>query len=206
MKNNLSFREFYKRRLPHIQIAGATYFITFRLANSLPKTVLEKLAEETFQIKKLPENQKEAGHRAWFTKYDEYLDKALHGDLHLKNEQIADMVAASIQFRDGKVYDLIAYCIMPNHAHLVCTPLVKVDGVYFSLTEILHSLKRHTAREANKILQRSGSFWQDESYDHFIRDDAELERIVKYVLYNPVKANLVKEQVDWKWVYCKSEM
>jgi len=205
MKNNLSFREFYKRRLPHIQIAGATYFITFRLANSLPLEALDKLAEEK-QMNKLSANQKEAAHQAWFAKYDDYLDQALHGNLYLKNEQIADMVASSIQFRDGKVYDLISYCIMLNHIHLVCTPLEKSSGIYFGLTEILHSLKRHTARDANKILQRSGTFCQDESYDHFIRDDIELERIVKYVLYNPVKAELVKEQADWKWSYSKYEM
>ena len=206
MKNNLSFREYYKRRLPHIQIAGATYFITFRLVNSLPIEALDRLAEEKQKIDKLPESQKESAHRAWFAKYDDYLDMALHGNIYLKNEQIADVVAASIQFRDGKIYDLISYCIMPNHAHLVCTPLKKSDETYFGLTEILHSLKRHTAREANKILQRRGTFWQDESYDHFVRDDAELERIVKYVLYNPVKANLVKEQTDWKWTYCKYEI
>jgi len=206
MKNKLAFREYYKRRLPHIQIAGATYFITFRLANSLPIEALEKLTEERRQINKLSESQKESAHRTWFAKYDDYLDQALHGNLFLKNEQVADMVAASIQFRDGKVYDLIAYCIMLNHVHLVCTPLEKSVGIYFGLTEILHSLKRHTAREANKILQRNGAFWQDESYDHFIRDDAELERVVKYVLYNPVKANLVQEQTDWKWNHCKHEM
>lgn len=206
MKNKLSFREFYKRRLPHIQIAGATYFITFRLANSLPPEALNRLAEEKQRIIKLPENKKESAHREWFEKYDDYLDQALHGDLHLKNEQVADMVAESILFRDGKVYDLISYCIMLNHAHLVCSPLEKLTGTHFGLTEILHSLKRHTAREANKTLQRSGTFWQDESYDHFIRDEAELERIVKYVLYNPVKAKLVKEQIDWKWIYCKFEM
>jgi REP element-mobilizing transposase RayT len=74
------------------------------------------------------------------------------------------------------------------------------------LTEILHSLKRHSAREANKILQRQGTFWQAESYDHFIRDDSELESIVKYVLYNPVKANLVKEQTDWQWSYSKYDI
>ena len=167
---------------------------------------LDKLAEEKQRISTLPESQKESAHRAWFEKYDDYLDQALHGNLFLKNEQAADMVAASIQFRDGKAYDLISYCIMLNHVHLVCTPLEKLAGTYFGLTEILHSLKRHTAREANKILQRSGAFWQDESYDHFIRDDAELERIVKYVLYNPVKANLVKEQTDWKWSYSKYEL
>lgn len=205
MKNKLAFREYYKRRLPHIQIAGATYFITFRLANSLPVEALDKLTEEKRLISKLPDNQKEAAHRAWFDKYDDYLDQALHGNLYLKNEQIADLVAEAILFRDEKVYDLISYCIMFNHVHLVCTPLLKEKNTFFGLTEMLHSLKRHTAREANKILQRSGAFWQDESYDHFIRDDAELERIVKYVLYNPVRANLVKEQTDWKWSYSKYE-
>ena len=205
-RNILSFREFYKRRLPHIQVAGGTYFITFRLANSLPLDALKNLDEEKQKITRLPESQKEAAHQAWFAKYDDYLDKALHGDLYLKNEQVADLIGESIRFRDGKVYDLISYCIMLNHVHLVCTPLVKEKDVYFGLSEILHSLKRHTAREANKILQRNGTFWQDESYDHFIRDDAELERIVKYVLYNPVKANLVIEQIDWRWSYSKYEM
>jgi len=95
---------------------------------------------------------------------------------------------------------------MLNHVHLVCTPLKKSDGIYFGLTEILHSLKRRTAREANKILNRQGAFWQDESYDHFIRDDAELERIVKYLLYDPVKANLVNQPEDWKWNYSKYEL
>lgn len=97
------------------------------------------------------------------------------------------MVTDSIQFRDGQVYDLIAYCIMPNHLYLVCAPLENSNSTYFGLSEILHSLKRHTAREAKKILQRHGAFWQDESFDHFIRDNAELERTVKYVLYNPSK-------------------
>src|SRR5262245_55720370 len=98
MKINLSFREFYKRKLPHIQIAGATYFITFRLANSLPIGALNKLAEEKQKINKLPKSQKEAAHQSWFTKYDDYLDKAFHGDAYLKNEQVADMVAESIRF------------------------------------------------------------------------------------------------------------
>lgn len=100
----------------------------------------------------------------------------------------------------------MSYCIMFNHVHLICTPLIKSLDAYFGMTEILHSRKRHTAREANKILGRRGAFWPDESYDHFIRDEAELERIINYVLYNPVKAHLVKEQTDWKWSYCKYEM
>ncbi len=70
----------------------------------------------------------------------------------------------------------------------------------------MHSLKRYTAYEANQILGRSGAFWQHESYDHFARDEKELERIIKYVLYNPVKAGLVDDWKSWKWTYCKYDM
>jgi putative transposase len=203
--SNLKFREFYRRRLPHIQVAGATYFITFRLANSLPVEVLESLKVETQKIKSLSAEQAFLAHERWFARYDDFLDLAACGESFLRNEQVADMVSESIKFRNGKVYDLIAFSVMPNHAHLVCKPFEKSVGVYYGLAEILHSLKRHTARQANLLLDRTGAFWQDESYDRFIRDDAELERIIKYVLYNPVKAGLVDDWNQWKWSYCKYE-
>ncbi len=92
---------------------------------------------------------------------------------------------------------------MPNHGHVVCTPLAKENDTFYSLGEIFQSLKRHTARQSNLVLGRSGAFWQDESYDHIVRDEAELERIIKYVIYNPVKVGLVDEWTKWKWTYCK---
>jgi REP element-mobilizing transposase RayT len=95
---------------------------------------------------------------------------------------------------------------MPNHLHIVFTPLKESRGKYYPLSKIMHSLKRHTAREGNLILGREGAFWQHENYDHVVRDEAELERIIRYILYNPVKANLVKEQKHWKWAYCKYDM
>jgi putative transposase len=201
--SNLRFREFYRRRLPHIQVAGSTYFVTFRLKNSLPKNVLEKLAEESARIKDLPLNKIDSAYHDWFGKYDEYLDQVLCGEEFLKNEQIADLVAESIHYRDGNIYDLVAFCIMPNHVHLVFMPLEKAKDVFYSLSEILQSLKRHTARQSNLILGRSGAFWQDESYDHIVRDEAELERIAKYIINNPVKAGLVDGPTKWKWTYCK---
>ena len=204
--SNLRFRKYYRRRLPHIQIEGSTYFVTFRLKDSLPEDALEKLAEETERIRNLSKYKAEPEHRRWFGKFDDYLDIVSCGETHLKNEQIAGLVAESIHYRDGEVYDLDAFCIMPNHVHLVCTPLEKGQGVFYSLTEILQSLKRRTARQSNLILGRSGAFWQDESYDHIVRDEAELERIIKYVLYNPVKAGLVDNQAKWKWSYCKYDM
>ena len=203
---NPRFREYYRRRLPHIQIAGSTYFVTFRLKDSLPKDALAKLAKDTARSKELPRDKTELDYRRWFGKFDDYLDRILCGETFLKNEQVADLVAESIHYRDGKVYDLIAFCIMPNHVHLVFVPVEKSESAFYSLTEILQSLKRHTASQSNLILDRSGTFWQDESYDHIIRDQAELDRIIKYVLNNPVKAGLVDDWTEWKWFYCKFDL
>lgn len=72
-----------------------------------------------------------------------------------------------------------------------------------SLAVVLHSLKRHTAREANRVLGCSGPFWQHESFDHYGRDEREWARIVAYVLNNPVEAGLVKDWMEWPWSYCR---
>ena len=73
------------------------------------------------------------------------------------------------------------------------------------VTEILGKHKGSTARECNKLLNRSGKFWQHESYDHVVRNGKELNRIVNYVLYNPVKAGLCDEWEEWKYSYCNFE-
>lgn len=203
--SHLRFREYYRRRLPHIQIAGSTYFVTFRLINSLPKEALEKLAVESERIKKLPPDKIDLEQRRWFGHFDDYLDRVLCGDVYLMNEQVAELVSEALHYRDGKIYTLEAFCLMPNHGHVVCTPLVKENDTFYSLGEIFQSLKRHTARQSNLVLGRSGAFWQDESYDHIVRDETELERIIKYVIYNPVKAGLVDDWTKWKWTYCKYE-
>src|SRR5688572_12801582 len=200
---NLRFREFYRRRLPHLQIEGATYFVTFRLKDSLPIDILQKLSQEFERIKRLPNDKIEIGQKRWFEKFDNYLDQVLAGESFLSDSQIATVTEEAIHYRNSKVYDLVSFCVMPNHVHLICRPLENEKDKFYSLTEILHSLKRHTARQSNLILKRSGSFWQDESYDHIIRNEVELERTIKYVLHNPVKANLVNAQKDWRWAYCK---
>jgi putative transposase len=213
--NQFSYKNFYRRNLPHIQPEGATLFITFRLANSLPREVIENLLAEKEhteqkinQITDRREREKQfyLEHWRFFDKWDEALDINSYGEKYLSNPQIADLIAESLHYRDGKVYDLQAFCIMSNHVHFVSTPLKVANGKYYSLSKIMHSLKRYTAHEANLILGRTGSFWQHENYDHFIRDAAELERILKYVLYNPVKAGMVDDWTKWKWSYCKYDM
>src|SRR5687767_16024975 len=99
-----------------------------------------------------------------------------------------------MQYRDGKVFDLHAFCIMSNHVHAVIEPS-KSDwqSDLLPVSKIMQSLKRHTARQANIVLDRKGAFWQDESYDHVIRDNEEYIRIINYVLENPVKAGLASK-------------
>lgn len=70
----------------------------------------------------------------------------------------------------------------------------------------MHSLKRHTAQQANQVLGRSGIFWAHESFDHYIRDGAERRRIIEYVLQNPVKAGLAKRWQDWPWNYVRTAL
>ena len=159
--------------------------------------------------------------RQWFLKFEKMLDKAQNGPLWLKDERIAKEVAESLHYRDGKVYRLDAHCIMANHVHVVFTPLAiqstKIDAVdlqdntpqtnslcYNTLSSIMQSLKGYTARKANQLLGRRGTFWHHESYDHVVRNASEWQRIITYVLNNPVKAGLVNEWTKWEWSYYQS--
>ena len=124
----------------------------------------------------------------------------------LGEPQVAHIVFESLRYFDGERYVVDAYTIMPNHVHMVFTPLPNAAGEYHSIASILHSIKRYTARESNRLLQRIGEFWQHESYDHFVRDDSEKLRIIRYVINNPVKAGLVQSWEDWKWTYCRASL
>ena len=90
---------------------------------------------------------------------------------------------------------------MPNHIHLVFELLKENKGI----SKIMQSIKRISARKSNLILNRSGKFWQDESYDRLVRDDKELYFVIRYILMNPVNAGLTKEWSDWKHTYCRPE-
>ena len=210
--SNLEYQLFYRRHLPHFQPPGATLFITFRLAGSIPAEVMHRLIEERERINAMldgipdsTERRKRADleRRRSFRKWDEVLDTAQAGPLWLRDEHIACLVMESLRYRDGTAYDLDAFCIMPNHVHLVFTPLQKPDGSYHAMSTIMHSLKRHIAREANLLLNCEGAFWQHENYDHSVRDEKEWQRIVAYIVNNPVRARLIERAEDWPWTYSK---
>ena len=193
------------------------FFVTFRLKNSLPSEIIGALREEHEHAKKivlqsLPEPKRASQHalndQRYFDKWEEYLGKEGFGPHWLSQPEIAGVVKEALHYRDGKVFDLHAYCIMSNHVHVVFEPLSTSDcqSDVLSLSKIMQSLKRHTARQANIALKREGAFWQDENYDRAIRDHDEYIRTVHYVLENPVKAGLVSQWDEWQWTYCKPEL
>lgn len=210
--SQLDYKPFYHRNLPHIQPPGAGLFVTFRLAGSLPKEVIEALfAEEVALERRLvtmpkgPERDRLVylEQRRLFGRWDKALDTNPEGPHWLSNPTAAAQVAESLRFLDGKRYDLDCYCIMSNHVHMVLTPLPTETGDYHALQDIMHSLKGYTANHINPLLGREGAFWQHETYDHYIRDPDEWLRIRWYVLNNPVKASIVADWRDWPWAYCK---
>ncbi len=198
---NLSPESIYRRNLPHIQPPGATFFITFRLAGSLPAAAIASLcadAEHTrIALERMPDSPERAqrlyeAERRFFGQWDAALDQG-EGPKWLCNTEIAQLVADNIHYFAGKRYELLAYCIMSNHAHVVFTPLLKTAETYYPLAQIMHTMKGYTALHANRLLGRTGEFWQHESYDHYVRDPAELEHIIAYVANNPFKAGLVAD-------------
>ncbi len=213
--STLKYQLFHRRHLPHVQPPGASLFVTFRLAASIPTEVRGRLIAEAERTETLlaciadpQERARQAylGQKRIFGRWDRALDVAQRGPCWLRDPKIADLVAKALHYCDGRLYDLEAFCIMPNHVHMVFAPLPKDDGTYHALSAIMHSLKRYTARQANVLLGRRGTFWQGESYDHVVRDEGELHGIIKYVQNNPVKAGLVKSAGDWEWTYCKYEL
>jgi putative transposase len=211
----LDYREYYRRSLPHYQPRGATFLINFRLAGSLPADVIERLKNETENLKKrllnihdLDERFKlrDVEQRKLFGKWDDALHSTKHGPFYLREDHVAEIVADSIRYHNGEWFDVKTFYIMPNHVHLVITAYEKSEEIDYSLMKIMHNIKRNSAKQANQVLGRIGAFWQHENYDHFARNQAELERIIKYVLNNLVKAGLVDDWTQWKWSYCKHEM
>lgn len=195
---------FYDRKLPHIQPIGATYFITFRLYGSVPIHVLKSLREQRAELEEQYKNDIDAlrvARKRWFGCFDESLDTATNEPYWLRKDEIAEIVSSALHFYDGKSYTLHAFCIMPNHVHLLITLLPDAPPLY----KILKSIKWFTARQSNLILNLTGNpFWAQESYDHIVRKNGEFERVVEYIVQNPVKARLVVEVRDWKWTFCNN--
>jgi REP element-mobilizing transposase RayT len=184
--------------LPHREGGQSIYFVTFRLADSLPGDLLTQLRKE----RRILEDAKQAGTdvaaervrlhklRAILRKAERCLDSGF-GRCYMRDFRIARIVADAIRHFHGKRYRLFAWCVMPNHVHVIFSPL----GDY-RLETILHSWKSFSALEANRLLRRSGRFWQREYFDHLVHHEASLLKMTQYVQENPERAGLR----SWPWV------
>jgi len=163
---------------------------------------LRKLREE-FRKRNEPDDsyKRKTFQREIFKKYEKALDEGSTGPTWLEKPAVAKLVQGAIHYRDTKEYDLYAYCIMSNHVHIVFEHLEKDfledSKKEYPITDILRELKRYSAYESNKILNRTGAFWKPESYDRVIRDEDELENTIRYTLNNPVKAGLIDHWEEW---------
>lgn len=168
-----------RRQLPHWYGAGEPLFITFRLHGSLPPG------------RKFPGGRLDSGKA--FVCMDTLLDEYRCGPTYLRLPAIAGIVVDGIRQGANNDYMLHSWVVMPNHVHLLMTPRVDVPS-------LLHRLKGVSAREANKLLGRTGRpFWQNESYDRLVRDADEFQRIGKYILRNPVRAGLARSAEEYPW-------
>ena len=184
--------------LPHLEGEQPIYFVTFRLADSLPRELLTRLRKERQLLDRTeeaatpraPDRIRMKASQALLRKAEHCLDNGV-GKCHMRDPRIAKIVADGIRLFHGKRYEILAWCVMPNHAHVVFVPLPP-----HQLQTILHSWKSFSALAANRLLQRSGRFWQPEYFDHLVRNEESLVRIVRYVNENPRKAGLR----NWPWV------
>jgi putative transposase len=173
---------FYRRNLPHWQPEGSALFVTWRLHGSFPKGFTEHLRKWRGDPRKQ------------FLNAEHVLDAASSGPVWLKEPEIACYAERAI--RGGAElghYVLRAYVVMPNHVHALLEPLVP-------LRKLMSGVKGVSARYANARLGHTGKpFWQDESFDHWIRDAGQFARARTYIENNPVKARLCAKPEDWPW-------
>ena len=170
--------------LPHWEHDHATYFITFRLADSLPRDFVDQVQRQRRRTAAAqragtatPADLKDL--RLLLRKTERSLD-AGRGDAFRMNPRVAKIVFESVTHFNEHRYRLDAVCVMPNHVYVVFSPIATC-----TLASILHYWKSHAAHEANLVLRRHGHFWQHEYFDHLVRNGESFARIVRYVAENP---------------------
>ena len=124
---------------------------------------------------------------------DQYEDAGI-GECLLRDDSIAQIVQDTLLFNHQKKYEMICWCIMPNHVHTLIAP---VEGM--SLSEIMYDWKSYTTHAINKALNRKGKLWMMEYFDRYIRDNDHFQKVVNYIHNNPVKAGLVADPTEWRW-------
>jgi putative transposase len=207
--NELGEVRIYKHGiLPHWRQSGCTYFVTFRLAESLPGSVLRELEDNRHewlrrhgiepdlpdwknQFAKLPGDQQREYEREVGTSMNEQLDRGF-GSCELRRPELSLIAEEGLMhFHSDRVWTG-DYVVMPNHVNALMTPIVP-----FELEDLLKSIKGFTAKEINRATGTSGTFWQRQSFDHIVRDSEQLRLFQNYIRDNPTKARLKEDSFRW---------
>jgi len=177
--------------LPHFDGDRTIQFITFRLNDSIPADVLAKYKDKLHWTEDTaPGSRKAAALRRMVEAYED----SGKGACHLIDRRIAVLVRDALSSSDGRRYNLVAWCIMPNHVHVLIEPQEA-----YSVTSIVHSWKSYTAHKANRLLGLAGRFWMPDYFDRYIRDRNHLAAALRYIVENPVRAGLTDNPEKWEW-------
>ncbi len=166
---------------------GSAQFVTWRLADAMPSEAIERWREELCSL------EDSARKREIARRIEAYCD-AGHGACFLGVAAQARLVQEVLFSRHLRLYDLHAWCIMPNHVHALLTPNVGV-----ALSEVMRQVKGASSAAVNRSLSRSGRLWQREYHDRWMRDEVHFWRTLRYIEWNPVKAKLCRDHVLWSW-------
>ncbi len=173
--------------IPHWEAGETAQAITFRLADCLPASLLKRWESELQTL------AKDAQDRERRKRIERALDSG-HGSGALAQFAIGEVVESAILHFDAARYRLHAWVIMPNHVHVLVTPIGSE-----TLSLIVHSWKSFTAKKANALLNQKGTFWATEYFDRVIRDDGHFSNAVEYFTMNPVKAGLCGRPDAWRF-------
>lgn len=192
----------YRNNLPHWRQEGATYFITYRLADSMPADILEGWQREQrrwlaareiawdrdgrwqHEFEKLPAKERYEYRKTFNRKLQAHLDSG-YGSCLLKNAELRTLAEDALEYFHRERFWLGDYVLMPNHVHALMTPLSS-----YELEEILASVKRYSSKRINEARGGAGKLWQYETYDHLVRSRGELKQFRQYIAENPAKAGL----------------
>ncbi len=192
---------------PHWAQSGAVVFVTFRTADSIPDSVIQRWDQEKqnwltkrgfpgakwpLLLQKIPETMRMEFNAEFNRCREDYLDSC-HGKCHLKNVEISSIVADSLMHFDGTRYRMGDFIVMPNHVHLLC-----VFNNEDRMRKQFDSWQHFTATQINKRINRQGKFWQGDPFDHLVRSPKQYDYLRDYIADNPKKANLKSGEYHYR--------
>lgn len=171
--------------------------MTVRCADSLPVEVVDRLRRVHANLSTIEPSSSQfvALQRQYFLTMENYLDAGL-GECRLADSRAAGVLVAELRALTEWQINVAHYSIMPNHWHALIEP--GLDCTH-ALGEIMRRVKGRTARAINNLFGATGTFWQREWFDRWMRNDAERERCVRYIQNNPIKAGISREVGEHPW-------